>query len=139
MSDEEKKDTAAELTDADMPPVESLSEGADVSAFFAPGVSDALRKRALRTVFRQGRFNIRDGLDDYDEDYSSFPPLAQMTAEMRKLLTEKRQAEESASAKVEPDSGAELKTESALESDSNSNSEAESERTKKADERGELA
>ena len=134
MSDEEKKKPAAELTDADMPPVESLAEGADVGAFFSPGVSDALRKRALRAVFRQGRFNIRDGLDDYDEDYSSFPPLARITAEMRKLLADRRRGE-NAPAKVESDAEAELKT----EPESDANSDAENGRSKKAGGSGGLA
>ena len=79
-------------TDQDMPPVESLKAGDDVSGFFSPKVSAALRKRALRAVFRQGRFNLRDGLDDYDEDYTVFPPLTEATAELRKLLSDRQKA-----------------------------------------------
>ena len=87
-----------ELTDADMPPVESLKAGDDVSGFLSPQVSAALRKRALRAVFSQGRFNLRDGLDDYDEDFTKFPVLTEMTAELRKRLSERRQAQESEAA-----------------------------------------
>ena len=79
-------------TDRDMPPVESLKAGDDVSGFFSPKVSAALRKRALRAIFRQGRFNLRDGLDDYDEDYTVFPPLTEATAELRKLLSDRQKA-----------------------------------------------
>jgi len=72
------------LSDADMPDVESLVEGSDFSQFMNPGVSDALRKRALSRLFRLPVFGIRDGLDDYDEDFRSFIPLGDtITADMR--------------------------------------------------------
>ena len=57
------------LTDAEMPPVESLSEDSDYSGFLSPGVSEELRAIALRKLFRGAKFNIRDGLDDYDDDF----------------------------------------------------------------------
>ena len=119
MSEEAKKPKREDLTDADMPPVESLDAGADVGAFLSPKVSDALRKRALRAVFRQARFNVRDGLDDYDEDFTAFPPLAKMTAEMRRLLADKRQAENTA-AKTEGESVSDSKTDSDSVSESDS-------------------
>ena len=61
-----------ELTDADMPPLEELTEESDYSGFLSPKVSEQLRKAALRKLFQGASFNIRDGLDDYDEDYSTF-------------------------------------------------------------------
>ena len=121
MSEEAKKPKREDLTDADMPPVESLDAGADVGAFLSPKVSDALRKRALRAVFRQARFNVRDGLDDYDEDFTAFPPLAKMTAEMRRLLADKRQAENTAAkTEGEPESVSDSKTDSDSVSESDS-------------------
>ena len=36
---------ARELTDADMPPLESLDEGSDFAQFLSTGVSDGLRQR----------------------------------------------------------------------------------------------
>ena len=119
MSEEAKKPKREDLTDADMPPVESLDAGADVGAFLSPKVSDALRKRALRAVFRQARFNVRDGLDDYDEDFTAFPPLAKMTAEMRRLIADKQQAENTA-AKTEGESVSDSKTDSDSVSESDS-------------------
>jgi hypothetical protein len=72
------------LTDADMPPVESLHESSDYTPFLAPGVSEQLRKRALRKLFGFSAFNFRDGLDDYDDDYTVFEPLGDIiTADMR--------------------------------------------------------
>ncbi len=63
------------LTDEDMPDIESLTPDSDVSGFFSPGVSEALRKKALRKLFHTSRFNIKDGLDDYDDDYTLLQPL----------------------------------------------------------------
>ncbi len=57
------------LTDADMPAVEDLNENSDYSGFLSPGVSEELRAIALRRLFRSAKFNIRDGLDDYDDDF----------------------------------------------------------------------
>jgi len=72
------------LSDDDMPDVDSLAEGSDFSQFMNPGVSDALRKRALSRLFRLPVFGIRDGLDDYDDDFRSFIPLGDtITADMR--------------------------------------------------------
>ena len=72
------------LTDADMPPVDSLDEGSDYSGFLSPGVSEELRRLALRKLFRAASYNITDGLDDYDEDFTSFAKLGDIvTREMR--------------------------------------------------------
>lgn len=75
------------LTDADMPAVDSLTEDSDFSGFMSPGVSDELRKLALRKLFRSSVFNIRDGLDEYDEDYTTFEKLGDVvTADMKHQL-----------------------------------------------------
>jgi hypothetical protein len=75
------------LTDADMPPVESLDGESDFSPFMSPGVSDQLRTRALRKLFHLPAFNITDGLNDYDEDFTQFAGLGDtVTHEMKRLL-----------------------------------------------------
>ena len=74
-------------TDADMPPLESLTEDSDYIGFLSPRVSEELRRLALRKLFHGAEFNLRDGLDDYDEDYTSFAKLGNIvTAEMRRRL-----------------------------------------------------
>ncbi|MFQ5760688.1 MAG: DUF3306 domain-containing protein [Acidiferrobacterales bacterium] len=71
-------------TDADMPPIESLDENSDYSPFLSPKVSQKLRSVALRKLFHMAGFNIRDGLDDYDDDFTVFEPLGDtVTADMR--------------------------------------------------------
>lgn len=72
------------LTDADMPPIDTLTEESDFSGFMSSGVSDELRNLALRKLFSAPSFNIRDGLDEYDEDYTYFEKLGDIvTADMK--------------------------------------------------------
>jgi hypothetical protein len=79
------------LTDKDMPPIESLSEESDFTQFFSSGVSEELRNLALRSLFKLPQFNIRDGLNDYDEDFSKIPVLAkEVAAKLRSWLHEKQ-------------------------------------------------
>ncbi len=72
------------LTDEDMPPIESLTEDSDYSPFMSPGVSDSLRRLALRKMFLSSKYNFTDGLDDYADDFTKFAPLGNIvTADMR--------------------------------------------------------
>lgn len=63
------------LTDADMPPLASLTETSDYSGFLSAGVSEGLRRLALRKLFHGTAFNVTDGLDDYAEDFTKFAKL----------------------------------------------------------------
>jgi Protein of unknown function (DUF3306) len=81
------------LTDEDMPPVESLTDDGDYSGFLSAGVSELLRRKALRRLFSSSKFNVTDGLDDFAEDYTGFAPLgdvvtADMKHRMERLLDE---------------------------------------------------
>lgn len=77
-------DESETLTDADMPPIESLDGDSDYSQFLSPGVSDSLRRMALRKLFGMSAFNVRDGLDDYDEDFTRYQSLGDtVTADMK--------------------------------------------------------
>ena len=95
------------LSDADMEPLESLSEDSDFSKFMSPGVSDELRNLALRKMFKAPIFNIRDGLDEYDEDYTTFEKLGDIvTADMRhqmELEAERKAEIEAAEATADTD------------------------------------
>ncbi len=67
-----------------LPEVDTLNEDSDYSGFLSPEVDEKLRKLALRKLFHLPQFNIRDGLDDYDEDFRNFEPLGDIvTADMR--------------------------------------------------------
>ncbi len=72
------------LTDADMPPLESLGAFSDYSGFLSRGVSAALRRQALTKLFHSQHLNVTDGLDDFAEDYTRFESLGDLiTADMR--------------------------------------------------------
>lgn len=73
--------------DEDMPPVEALTEDSDYAPFLSPRVSVNLQRLALRKLFGVPSFNVRDGLDDYDDDFSTFATLGDViTADMRHRL-----------------------------------------------------
>ena len=75
------------LTDADMPPIESLDKDSDYRPFLSPGVSDALRTRALRRLFHSGPVNERCPLESEYYDCHGFEPLGSViTHEMREEM-----------------------------------------------------
>ena len=85
--------------DDELPPLESLDEHSDYSSFMSPRVSETLRKQALRKLFRSQKFNYICELDDYIDDYTSFPALGDIvTADMKhaaeRLLKQQLEAEE---------------------------------------------
>lgn len=83
---EHRGDEAGVSEDAaqELPPLESLDENSDYSAFLRDGVPGDLKQKALRKLFHSPKFNIRDGLDDYDWDFTNPEPLGDIvTAEMR--------------------------------------------------------
>jgi len=82
-SDEEAS-TALDDAPLQLPPLESLGEDSDYSAFLNANVGKDLQRQALRKLFHSPKFNVRDGLDDYDLDFSNPEPLGNViTAEMR--------------------------------------------------------
>ena len=55
-----------------------------MSGFLSPKVSEELRQIALRKLFSLPQFNVSDGLDDYNEDFTSFAKLGDiLTADMK--------------------------------------------------------
>ena len=65
----------SELTDADMPDLETLDENADLRAFMAANVSSALRMKALTRVFHTPKFNQVCLCAEYADDYTNFLPM----------------------------------------------------------------
>jgi len=104
------EDPQQELTDADMPPIDSLDGDSDFSVFMSPKVSEQLRTQALRKLFHLPAFNVTDGLNDYDEDYTRFADLGNVvTQEMQRMLKRELEAE------VVPETGSVAKTEASVE------------------------
>ena len=110
------------LTDADMPAIESLTEKSDFSGFMSSGVSDELRNLALRKLFSAPSFNIRDGLDEYDEDYTYFEKLGDIVTsdmkhqmELEELAKKEQQSAEALAEEIEDSDDQDLEP---LEADS---------------------
>lgn len=60
---------------APLPPVESLTPESDFTPFMKPEVDPGVKREALKTLFRDPRHNVMDGLDVYIDDYSKPDPL----------------------------------------------------------------
>ena len=98
-------------TDEDMPPLDSLDQNSDYSGFLSPGVTEGLRRRALRKLFLSAAFNVPDGLDDYDDDFTSFQALGDIVTSDMKHQAE-MEAERAKQARAEAEPASELRDES---------------------------
>lgn len=85
-----------------VPPINNLDEDSDMMGFMSPNIGENLRKSALRKFFHLPKFNRRDGLDDYDEDFQAFQNLGNvLTSDMRYHL--ERLAEEKTGSRLKRD------------------------------------
>lgn len=101
--------------DEQLPDPETLNAGDDFRAFLLPGVGDSLKRRALRRMFKVGNYNVRDGLDDYDDDYAALARVAPDASEhIRRWL---RAEPEAPTEPVTADTAPEQDTDSAAEDD----------------------
>ncbi|PMN88813.1 DUF3306 domain-containing protein [Enterovibrio norvegicus] len=74
---------------ATMDDVENLQEGDSAAVFLAKGVSSEVKKAALRKLFRSDAYNVLDGMNDYDLDYSNTTNLAaEVAANLRQWTKE---------------------------------------------------
>jgi hypothetical protein len=64
-----------ESSGTQLPPVESLTPESDFAPFMQTGVDPGVKREALKTLLRDPRFNVMDGLDVYIDDYSKPDPL----------------------------------------------------------------
>ncbi|MFV8461586.1 DUF3306 domain-containing protein [Vibrio campbellii] len=79
----ETKESASETT-------EELS----MAQLLVSEASESVKKAALRKLFLSEEFNVRDGLDDYDDDYSNLKSLSEGVAEsLRDWVKEKAEEE----------------------------------------------
>jgi hypothetical protein len=96
-----------------MPPLEGIDESTDMSGFLSPKVSEGVKRMALRKFFHSPIFNIVDGLDDYDDDFTTFEALGDIiTSDMRGIAEQKAERAKEALA---AEQGATEGSESAVE------------------------
>jgi hypothetical protein len=116
-----------EAPEKPLPDLESLDERSDYTGFMSPQVSRELRRLALRKLFHLPSFNLRDGLDDYDDDFTQFAKLGDIvTRDMRyRMEVEARQAAEKEQAAAEAEARAvadgEIEPDGQAETDTASN------------------
>jgi len=133
----EPEDTEPLLTDDDMPAIPTLTAKSDLSAFFNQGVSAGLRRAALRHVFQLPVYNERDGLNDYDDDFTRFEPLGDtITSDMKWHKERKEREAEEAAAKLRAQE--ELEQEQASQALEESDTERLDDQTEQGDEHTEL-
>lgn len=56
-------------------------ESPSVAQLLVSEASESVKKAALRKLFLSEEFNVRDGLDDYDDDYSNLKSLTEGVAD----------------------------------------------------------
>lgn len=93
-------------TPVELPPLESLEDDSDYSMFMSDEVDEKIKKLALRRLFKAAIFNVRDGLNDYDEDFTTFEELGDIVTSDMKYHAERKKAEEEARRKLEEESQA---------------------------------
>ncbi|MFS1506229.1 DUF3306 domain-containing protein [Vibrio lentus] len=78
----EASETNEEVHAADaQDPASEATEDLSVAQLLVSEASESVKKAALRKLFLSEEFNVRDGLDDYDDDYSNLKTLSEGVAE----------------------------------------------------------
>lgn len=93
---------------------ESASEATEelsMAQLLVSEASESVKKAALRKLFLSEEFNVRDGLDDYDDDYSNLKSLSEGVAESLRDWVKEKAEEETTS---EQDQATENKEESSI-------------------------
>ncbi len=85
----------------DLPPVDGLDKDSDYTPFLEEGVPEKLARAAMRKLWRSDPiFAFRDGLDDYDEDYTIIETIAKaVTSKAGKAKAKAKKAKAKAKAK----------------------------------------
>ncbi|NOI72207.1 DUF3306 domain-containing protein [Vibrio owensii] len=83
-------ETESQQTSSETTEPEEMS----VAQLLVSEASESVKKAALRKMFLSEEFNVRDGLDDYDDDYSNLKSLSEGVAEtLRDWVKEKTEGE----------------------------------------------
>ncbi|EOA9037036.1 DUF3306 domain-containing protein [Vibrio harveyi] len=89
----ESQQTSSEATDP---------EEMSVAQLLVSEASESVKKAALRKMFLSEEFNVRDGLDDYDDDYSNLKSLSEGVAETLRDWVKEKTEEELAGETTQP-------------------------------------
>jgi hypothetical protein len=86
-----------------LPPVESLTPDSDFTAFMKPEVDADTKRKAVKMLFQDPRYNVMDGLDVYIDDYSKPDPLPEGWLEKMTQVARLGEYHDPDREKVEPD------------------------------------
>lgn len=85
--DDSETDVKAELVDDQQDVEQRGNDEQDKPLWQQKDGDPELKKQALKQLFKQSEFNELDGLNEYDEDYTSFTGLGDVvTQEMKRML-----------------------------------------------------
>ena len=76
-----EENPAAEVSQTTANVDEQKPEEMSIANLLVSEASESVKKAALRKLFLSEEFNVRDGLDDYDDDYSNLKSLSEGVAE----------------------------------------------------------
>ncbi len=97
----------------DLPPVDGLGKDSDYTPFLEEGVPEKLARAAMRKLWSSDPiFAFRDGLDDYDEDFTIIETIVKaVTSKAGKAKAKAKKAKAKAKAKAKKTGArAEVKT-----------------------------
>lgn len=80
-SEQVSADVSSESLDSSVDSPEGDGESPSVAQLLVSEASESVKKAALRKLFLSEEFNVRDGLDDYDDDYSNLKSLGEGVAD----------------------------------------------------------
>ncbi len=104
---------AGEDAAKDLPPIDSLGKDSDYTPFLGDGVPEKLARAAMRKLWSSDPiFAFRDGLDDYDEDFTIIETIIKaVTSKAGKAKAKAKKAKGKAKAKAKKTGArAEVKT-----------------------------
>ena len=95
---------AGDEEQAPLPSIDSLDKDSDFTPFLADGVPEDIARAALRKMWLSDPiFAFRDGLDDYDEDFTIIESIAKSLTESGKEEEKPDTAENESEAETEPE------------------------------------
>ncbi|WP_261904077.1 DUF3306 domain-containing protein [Vibrio fortis] len=80
-SEQVSADVSGESLESSVDSSEGDGESPSVAQLLVSEASESVKKAALRKLFLSEEFNVRDGLDDYDDDYSNLKSLGEGVAD----------------------------------------------------------
>ena len=80
-SEQVSTDVSRESLESSVDNPEGDGESPSVAQLLVSEASESVKKAALRKLFLSEEFNVRDGLDDYDDDYSNLKSLGEGVAD----------------------------------------------------------